>query len=661
MALDPVVKVELTAHTAVLDEILKDLQSSSLIHVDPHSIRQWESEQADIEATRKRTAELKREAQDVVKALNFIRLHEPKVPFLKKFSMQPDAVTREGLRETAENKSAAALKAKCLHLEQQLADLRVKAREAVQRKEDLLPIAGFGAPLSLLTSGEKTRVFISKLEREPYSKLEKVDVPELIAVERIGGENTVYFSVHYHEEAQEYVDRFERDFHFEPLSFESTDESPLEVIEGCERTLGELAVRKEALLGEAQDLVKEAFVLRHYYDHLMNEIEKEVVKERCFFTEKTSVLHGWIKKRDRERVSATVGAHREAHVAEIEKEEEELAPTVLRNNAVVSPFETIVNIFSTPHQKDVDPTPFVAPFYSLFFAICLTEGGYGVVITLLCALALWLLKPRGPMRRFINLFLVLGVVSIVIGVLIGTIFGINFDALPQNLAWLREARYKVMIFDSGKEVMTFFAMCLGIGILHLITGYVIKMYMAFRDGDWMSAVCDNLPYIFLLLAPVPKLLARSMPDRAQTLNYAFFALLGLWGLTILFFSERGTWNPIKRIGKGLFTLYGVSSVFGDVLSYSRLLALGIATGVIAGVVNILADLVKQLPVVGIVVFVPVLIFGHLFNLATSGLSAFVHSIRLNFMEFFSRFYIGDGRMFTPFSEKRKYTLVKAQK
>jgi V/A-type H+-transporting ATPase subunit I len=303
----------------------------------------------------------------------------------------------------------------------------------------------------------------------------------------------------------------------------------------------------------------------------------------------------------------------------------------------------------------------VAPFYSLFFAICLTEGGYGVVITLLCALALIILKPRGAMRRFINLFLVLGVVSIVVGVLIGTIFGINFDALPQNLAWLREARYKVMIFDSGKEVMTFFAMCLGIGILHLITGYIIKMYMAFRDGDWASAVCDNLPYVFLLIAPVPKLLARSMPDKAQALNYAFFALLGLWGLTILFFSERGTLNPVKRIGKGLFTLYGVSSVFGDVLSYSRLLALGIATGVIAGVVNILADLVKQLPIVGVVAFVPVLVFGHFFNLATSGLSAFVHSIRLNFMEFFSRFYIGDGRAFTPFTEKRKYTLAKVQK
>jgi len=142
------------------------------------------------------------------------------------------------------------------------------------------------------------------------------------------------------------------------------------------------------------------------------------------------------------------------------------------------------------------------------------------------------------------------------------------------------------------------------------------------------------------------------------LNIIFYVLLGLWSGILLFFSERSSWNPIKRIGKGLFTLYGVSGVLSDVLSYSRLLALGLATGVIAGVMNTLAIMVKDMPIVGIVGFFVVLLVGHMFNLFISGLSAFVHSIRLQFMEFFTKFYTGGGELITEFSEKRKYTYMR---
>ncbi|HUT66296.1 MAG TPA: V-type ATPase 116kDa subunit family protein, partial [Spirochaetota bacterium] len=180
-----------------------------------------------------------------------------------------------------------------------------------------------------------------------------------------------------------------------------------------------------------------------------------------------------------------------------------------------------------------------------------------------------------------------------------------------------------------------------------------------RDGEWVEAVCDHLPWVFLLLAPLPKVLVRFMPDKEPLLNIFFFGLLGLWAGIILFFSERSSLNPIKRIGKGLFTLYGVSGVLGDVLSYSRLLALGLATGVIAGVMNTLATMVKDLPIIGIIGFLGILFIGHLFNLFISGLSAFVHSIRLQFMEFFTKFYTGEGELLSEFTEKRTYTFMKA--
>jgi V/A-type H+-transporting ATPase subunit I len=660
MALDPVVKVELTAHKTVLERLLTELQNAGLIHVDPHSVKQWESEKAEMERAGKRIAELRKEIHEVERAIGFIKNHEPKVPMLKKLSMQPDEVTREGLKDVVEQKSARELKGKCETLEQRLADVQNETRDILQKKEELLPIAELGVPLDLLAAEGRTKAFVSKLEREPYENLEKADIPSLVSLERIGGENTVYFSVAYHVEARELVDQLGKDFRFDPLSLPIEPQSPRELIDGYNRALEGLGSRKELLLEEARVLAKDAFALRYLHDYLSTELEKEIVKEQCFFTENASVLHGWIRKRDMEKTRRIVDAHREAFFAVIEKEAEELEPTVYRNNSLVSPYEVVVNLYSPPHPREVDPTPFVAPFYAIFFATCLTEGGYGIVITVLAALALVLLKPRGQMRKFINLFLSLGVASIVIGFAMGTVFGINFDVLPERLAWMREVRYKLMVFDSGKDVLTFFAFCLAVGVIHLILAYGIKFYRLVREGDWAAALCEQLPYIFLLLAPLPKILAGVRPQHKEVLNWVFLGLLGYWGGALLFFSDRTTLNPLKRIGKGLFTLYGVTSVLGDVLSYARLLALGIATGVIAGTVNILADMVKMIPIIGIVAFVPVLIFGHMFNLLTSSMSAFVHSVRLQFMEFFQKFYTGEGRLFTPFAEKRKYTLLKMQ-
>jgi len=660
MALDPVVKVELTAHKTVLEKLLVELQSAGLLHVDPHSIKQWESEKAESEATGKTIAGLKKEIHDVERSLGFLQKYEPKIPFLKKISMQPDEVTRDGLKEVAEKKSAQSLKEQCAGIEQQLAGIQNDTRDILQKKEELLPIAGFGAPLNLLAAGGKTRAFVSRLEKEFYENLEKADLPGLICIERISGDTTVFFSVVYHLEAQEFVDQLEKDFHFDPLSFPAVPDAPRELIEGYGRSLEGLEARKIRLVDEARELAKDAFVLRYYYDFLQTELEKESVKERCFFTEKASVLHGWIRKSDTKKVQGIVNAYDEAQLAEIEKELEDLEPTVYRNNGLVSPYEIVVNLYSPPNPHEVDPTPFVAPFYAVFFATCLTEGGYGIVITILSALALVLMKPRGQMRRFINLFLSLGVMCIIIGFAMGTVFGINFDVLPERLAWMREARYKLMVFDSGKDVLTFFAFCLAVGVLHLILAYGIKFYRLMKSGDWAAALCEQLPYIFILLAPLAKILAGVLPEHQAVLNYLFYGLLGYWGGALLFFSDRSTLNPVKRIGKGLFTLYGVTSILGDVLSYARLLALGIATGVIAGTVNILADMVKQIPIIGIVVFVPVLVFGHMFNLLTSSMSAFVHSVRLQFMEFFQKFYTGEGRLFAPFTEKRKYTLLKMQ-
>jgi len=659
MALDPVTKVEITAHTSIIDELLERLQTLSIIQIDPHQIEKWESEKTYVHETGEQIADLRREIIDVERALKFLDAHKPRVSILQKLNTSPDVVSKRELKMYSGEHNAVQIKEMALSSEHELSDIDTKIRELEQLKDELGPYQELHAPLNLLPPSGHTATLVSKLDRTLYDQLLGVVDSELIHVEKIsGGEDahdTVHFLIAYHQDSAERVEQLERDFRLEPVALRDIDKTPRQLIEEYEREMEELERSREEAVAQSCETAKEIKALRFYSDYLHTELEKESAKEKFFYTDKVFVISGWSKQRDLPELKKVVEGYGEAHVTEIEIGEGEAPPVAYRNNPVVSPFEIIINLYSPPDPREVDPTPVLMPFYTVFFGICLTEAGYGLIIALISLVGMLLIKQKTPFRKFLSMFFILGLATTVIGALIGSFFGIDFEVLPESLAWLREARYRIMLFDSGKDVLKFFALSLGLGVLHLIAGYIIKMYMLFRDGEWVEAVCDHLPWVILLLAPAPKVLASFMPDRANVLNVIFYIMLALWALILLFFSERSSWNPVKRIGKGIFTLYGVSGVLADVLSYSRLLALGLATGVIAGVMNTLAVMVRDMPIVGILGFFVVLFVGHIFNLFISGLSAFVHSIRLQFMEFFTKFYTGGGELLTAFSEKRNYT------
>jgi V/A-type H+-transporting ATPase subunit I len=656
MALEPVVKIEINAHASIMDSLLEDVQSLSVMQIDPHSVRNWESEKQQHNTASQRNLELKKEAAETQRAVTFLSRFEPPIPLLKKFTVSPEELSKKQLSEYRKEHGAESLKDEALEIEKEITERRSALKEYEQKRRDLLPLENFKVSFELIEGENQAYTIISKLERDAFVQLENDLQSDLMYMEEISGDDPVYFTFVYHKSVVEEVMELEKKHHFEPLSFPVEPKTPAEIIHSYEASSVQLQGEIEKLEERASALAQRNTTLRYYLDYLNTEIERESAKENFFFTEQVGVINGWGTEREYPRLQKVVQKYNEASINIIAKDEEETPPVAYKNNPLVSPYELIVNLYSPPNHKEVDPTPILMPFYTVFFGICLTDAGYGLVIAILSVLGLALMKPRGGVRKFLNLFLILGAATFVIGALIGTVFGINFELLPENLAFLREARYKIMIFDSSQDVLTFFVLCLALGVIHLIAGYLIKIFMLIKSGDWVEAVCDHVPWVFLLLAPVPKVLIRYAPQYEGLLNMGFYILLALWAGIIILFSERNSLNPIKRLGKGLFTLYGVSNVLSDVLSYSRLLALGLATGVIAGVMNTLAQMVKQLPIVGIIGFVGVLIVGHLFNLFISGLSAFVHSIRLQFMEFFNKFYTGEGELIKVFSEKRKYTI-----
>ncbi|MFW6181171.1 MAG: V-type ATP synthase subunit I [Spirochaetota bacterium] len=658
MALDPVSKVEITAHNAELDELLAELQSLSVMQIDPHCIREWESEKELIADSDRQAGELRARLTSVKRAVAFLQRFTPKMTILQKLSQVPDFKTRGELEDAARSGETGVVE-RALELERELDETGSAVRELEQRIVQLEPLRALDLPLSALGAGDAAVSYAARIDRDQFEELAAQAGGRLVHLERVpyepeGGTRDAYFVLAFHREAGELVEGLEKQFRYEPLALPAEHSTPAQLIERHHREIDRLLARRETLARRAGELARSIAAARYEHDYLETEIEKERSKQRFFYTRQTSVIQGWIKRRDIPLLRQALGKYQATHLQEIEREEEEAPPVAYRNNPLVSPFEIIVNLYSPPNHREIDPTPILMPFYAVFFGICLTDAGYGLVTALISAVAMAMIKTENGVKKFMRLFFILGCFTFVIGALIGTVFGINFDLLPENLAWLREARYRIMLFDSGKDVLTFFGLSLALGVVHIIAGYLIKMYMLFRDGEWAEAVCDHLPWVMILVAPAPLVLRQFVPGIENPMRFFLVMLFTAAGI-MLFFSERSTLNPLKRIGKGIFTIYGITGVLGDVLSYSRLLALGLATGVIAGVMNTLAGMVSQIPLVGIAGFVLVLIFGHLFNLFISGLSAFVHSIRLQFMEFFTKFYTGEGELLTAFSEKRTYT------
>jgi V/A-type H+-transporting ATPase subunit I len=328
-------------------------------------------------------------------------------------------------------------------------------------------------------------------------------------------------------------------------------------------------------------------------------------------------------------------------------------PSQLENGKGVQPFEFIMTLYGRPLYGEIDPTPLLAPFFVLFFAICMGDAGYGLVLGALCALLLFKVKVQGGMRLLVQILFAGSIATVVVGVLTGSYFGIETKLLPPALV-------RLMIINPLEEPMKMLNVAFLFGITHILFGIGVRMVVNFRAGLWADAVFDDLCWILFLVALAP-------------LGYAFILggtipeALGVWApraalaiAAVLFVTgARKERNKLVGVSKSILKFYSVTGYFGDVLSYARLLALGLAAAAIALAINGIAGMVTGLPFhLGYVPAVVILIFGHLFNLAVNILGAFVHSARLQYLEFFNKFFTGGGREFRPFRSERRYTVMK---
>lgn len=340
-------------------------------------------------------------------------------------------------------------------------------------------------------------------------------------------------------------------------------------------------------------------------------------------------------------------------------------PVKLGNSQFSGAVEGVVTAFGYPNKREIDPTSITAIFYYILFGIMFSDAAYGFIIATACFL---LLKKypnmKETMAKTFRMFMYCGVSTMIWGILFGGYFGNAIPVISETFFGKR-VNIPPLWFEPLNEPMKMLIYCLGFGIIHLFTGLAIKGYLAIKEKEYQTFIYDVIFwYVFLiglLLLLIPSNIFASLAG-TKIVFPAWFSnlskIMALGGMIgILLMGGRQSKNPIKRILLGVYSLYDTTSWLSDLLSYSRLLALGLATGVIAQVINTMAAMGGK-SVLGVILFIVVFVGGHTFNMAINLLGAYVHTNRLAFVEFFGKFYEGGGREFKPFKADTKYVKVK---
>ena len=381
-------------------------------------------------------------------------------------------------------------------------------------------------------------------------------------------------------------------------------------------------------------------------------------------------LEGWVPKEKAEEISKVLTEKFDAVVDFEETTEDDTPPVILRNNKFSSTVEGVLESYGLPQHGRADPTTIMSFFYVFFFGMMLSDAGYGLLMSIVTGIVLLKYKRiESGMKKMLQLFFWCGLSTAFWGFMYGGFFGDAIDVVAKTFfGYTGETPIlKPIWFAPLENPMRLLIWCMVFGLIHLFAGLAVKGYEYLRDKDFVGFVSDIIAWYMFILGLVLMLVPSSIfasiagsqivfPDWANTLA----KVLTIAGLVIiLFMSGRANKNWGLRVALGAYDIYGVTGWLSDVLSYSRLLALGLATGVIANVINMMASM-KGNTVIGTIVFIVVFIFGHILNLAINLLGAYVHTNRLQYVEFFGKFYDGGGEAFKPFKTINNHVEIKEE-
>lgn len=644
MARDSVVKTSILSHSARKDDVLTLLENRGRIHLIDIS---GEEDNFLSPFTQEENTRLNKLGSALGRAIPLLRDLAGKGR-----GGDSQAYTVQKLQKLLENEGISRAAFRAAEISDQLSDLESSAQEQ-QRQIDFL------------SKWKDLPVPFEQINREGLFSVRAGTVASPDGFEALGEieeeESLFHFTklsdtravVLWHTSTEERILNSLAEAGFASEDFSGFSKSPERELEDLEARLSETRRKTKDLEREADGMVK----LLPGFQALKDAAGLENFRQNAAAAGRESstsvLLHAWARESDVPLLRKALEELGEVELEMIEPREDEVPPVYLSESAAADPYLMLTDMYGRPRGADPDPTPIMAPFYVMFFGICIGDAGYGIALAAGAAAGWYLTEKRKGNSRLFRLLFQGGLASIFWGILLGGWFGMAFHKLPAILQAAAEPLNSLLPSggytpETGGFSLSnqFLYLTLVLGVVQLGWGLVVNLKKRLREGEGLPAIIDQTGWILALLGLFPWLFDHylfNIYSNEGIIDSVLMVMLAAGALLIFIMGGREAGGIGGKVGLGAYACYGIVNLLGDVLSYSRLFALALSSAIIASVINDIAGMLSaSIPVLGFILALLVLVAGHVFNIAMAVLSGFIHTARLQFVEFFGKFYDGTG-------------------
>lgn len=580
--------------------------------------------------------------QDIEYSLNFLKNYVEQPGLFEKLKSKREIFSLEALESHVESADVESLLKKVSDKEKQLNKMDEQLKELSQEESFLRKWRGLSFHPKETDSFKLMHVSVGSVDKEHVTPL----------IEKFKENGSIYFDEIYRrsdevalliilpKEEKDSLSQLTGQYSFRELDY-SFDILPEDELYRNLNAQKDLKSEKQQVIKDLSKWKEEYRNLELAEEYFYNLSAREKAHDLLIDSAHLFLLTGWIEE---EKVSSlianlyqSVGEDSVAILTDdILMKEYDQVPVVLKNNNLVKPFEMITEMFSFPKYNGADPTPLMMPFFMIFFGMMSADLGYGLLLFGATFFALKNFNIEGSAERFIKFLYTLSYPTMAFGLFFGSFFGVE---LP------------IQVFSLQDDVLEIMALSVILGLIQLLYGLVLNGLIKNRQGQRASSYVDGYAW-FLMLIGFILWVGGSLVLDMPVMSQIGIGLVALNALGILVVSAISSSNKALGLGLGAYNLYGISGYVGDIVSYTRLMALGVASANIAMAFNMIIGFLP--PIARFSVGILIIIALHTLNIALTFLSAYVHTSRLQYVEFFGKFYEGGGKPLTPLKALEKH-------
>ena len=652
MAIAKMSKVMLIAPTDKQNDLLdaiQELQSLEVTSLEQAKELFTENSIALQEVDTEEMNALQQKFEGIHAAIAFVEKNQKQPSLIQKLKTPKEQFTLSELQKEVQSWDADAL---VEHVESIRTTLRKKDEKLKELREKE----------ALLRKWSVLDFYPKDIFKHPYTKTKMGTIPqatdnayleglkqsELISVHEVyHTREEIGLLVTYPRKAQQAAKEELAKAHFSIVWYAFEEAPSVELEKNLKAQQAVVEAKKKVLndLQEEKDLLRQ---LQLSAEVTYNELQKEQAKNELVNGQHVFVLQGWMTQKAAEAVESQLkeklGEGEYVFLPlEIAEEEYEEVPTVLENNTFLQPFENLTEMYGLPKYGELDPTPYTAPFYLVFFGMMAADLGYGALLWLGTFIMLKFFHFDKGMNRNLKFFHLLSYPVMIWGIIFGSAFGADLPFQPLSLS---------------KDLITIMILSIIFGVIQIMVGLSLGAYSNLKKKAYTDAYTSHLGWLAIITGIILYVLG------SMVLNISWIATIGssiaiIAAVAIVVITVLSSENKWGGLASGLYNLYGISGYVADVVSYTRLMALAVSGGSIASAFNMLVGFLPPVARFTAGIFLIVALQG--LNIFLSFLGAYVHGLRLQFVEFFGKFYDGGGHALKPFKTYEKYVDIKQQK